>query len=113
MLKVGDPILADQVIDHSSYFSVIGSAIFFTALVGLLLEESVAVRVVLLLEVGLVAVVGLSVSFYSSAGSVVSVLSLVVLVLAAVESILFFGFIVLLHRLRGIYDLVELRPLQF
>jgi NADH:ubiquinone oxidoreductase subunit K len=83
------------------------------ALVGLLLEEKVVVRIVLLLEVAFASIVGCMVAVYDHVGSLIAIFSLVILLIAAVESILLFGFIILLYKLNQTLDLSKLSFLQF
>jgi NADH:ubiquinone oxidoreductase subunit K len=106
------PFLASLDVYPYVCLSFLSVFLFLTALLGVLLEERVAVRIILLFEVCLSAIIGYVVSISLQVGVIAFVLVLVFLVVAAVESILLFGFIVLLHHLNQISDLSRSHCIQ-
>lgn len=97
---------------QSFNLSLLSVCLFVVVVVGLLLEEHVALRVVLLLEIGLATIMGYACSLYPYSGALASILIIVIFVIAAVESILLFGFVVLLYKLNQLVDLSKLTFLQ-
>jgi len=86
--------------------------IFLVSIVGIIMEERVAVKLILLFEICTASVIGYAVSIVPIIGVASVVLSIIFLIVAAVESILLFGFIVLLHYLSQASDLSRLKHLQ-
>jgi len=86
--------------------------IFSVSIVGIIMEERVAVKLILLFEICTASVIGYAVSIVPIVGVASVVLSVIFLIVAAVESILLFGFIVLLHYLCQASDLSRLKYLQ-
>lgn len=98
--------------DWSAYLATLSFLVFFVALAGILLERNVAVRIILLFEVCLASIISYTISLSSSIGSLAVVIAVVFLVIAAVETILLFGFVVLIHHLNQVSDISKLNYLQ-
>lgn len=104
-------------IDYQSWLYLFGLSyicvcILLVSVVGILLEEWMAVRLILLLEVCIASVIGWAVSIVPIVGVAPIIVAVTFLIVAAVESILLFGFIVLLHYLCQASDLSKFKHLQ-
>lgn len=104
-------------VDHQNWqdffdLSSVCICIFIVSTVGILLEERMAVRLILLFEICTASVIGYSVSIVPVVGTASVVVAILFLIVAAVESILLFGFIVLLHYLCQASDLSRFSHLQ-